>query len=71
MSGKTGDHFFDQLDQLSFTTVKYGGVNAHYGPFGNLGRENFSISGNIYGFFGSAGDYVYGLGVYYYNKDDF
>lgn len=67
MSGKTGDYFFDQVDQLSFTTVKYGGVNAHYGPFGNLGRDNFTVSGNIYGFFGSSGEYLYGLGVYYYD----
>lgn len=66
LRGKTGDFFFDYINQLSFTTIKKGGVYVRYGPFGKLGNVNFrSRWKKICGFFGSSGPYVFGLGVYY------
>lgn len=65
LRGKTGEMYYDYIDQLSFTTLKKGGVYARYGPFGKLGRTDFLFKGNICGFFGSSGSYVFGLGAYF------
>ena len=65
LRGKTGEMYYAYIDQLSFTTLKEGGVYARYGPFGKLGNADFLFQGNICGFFGSSGSYVFGLGAYY------
>ena len=54
------------MDQISLTTLKEGGVPAQYGPFGEIGKHPFEISGNnILGFFGSSGNMIDRIGVHY------
>ena len=62
MEGQTGDEY---IDQLTFFTKKQDGSEGKYGPFGNVGKQTFSISGNILGFYGTAGLLIDKIGVYY------
>lgn len=60
-----GYHSDAYVDQITLYTKKLGEGNAQYGPFGQHESKPFSISGNIYGFFGGSGVVVDRIGVYY------
>lgn len=60
--GQTGDNY---LNQLTFVTMKANGSEAKYGPFGNTGKDPFSVHGNILGFYGYAGSLLDKIGVYF------
>ena len=62
MEGQTGHEY---VYQLMFFTTKQDGSEGKYGPFGNVGKHTFSISGNILGFYGTAGLRIDKIGVYY------
>lgn len=62
MHGETGDNFVDRLEII---TRKADGNIAQYGPFGRIGKEPFSIYGNVIAFFGTSGNKIDKLGVYY------
>lgn len=52
------------VDQLQFVTQKSDGTLSSYGPYGGHGGSPFFIIGSIAGFFGRAGTYLDGIGVY-------
>lgn len=52
------------VSQISFYTVKPGGVKKQYGPFGIGGLDPYIIKGNVFGFFGREYDYVQKMGIY-------
>jgi hypothetical protein len=65
ITGLDGSVKDGMISQLTLYTTKVGGVPVRYGPFGEASQLPFSISGNILGFSGSAGEYLNKIGVYY------
>ena len=55
------------LNQLVFVTQKQDGTTREYGPFGQVGESDKELSffGDIIGFYGSVGNILDSLGVYY------
>ena len=62
LEGQTGDNY---VDQISFITKKQDGSDGKYGPFGRIGKETFTISGKILGFYGFSGLLIDKIGAYY------
>ena len=53
------------VDRLTFTSRKADGSTVKHGPYGELStNNNFTCSGNIIGFLGSAGSQIDSLGVF-------
>lgn len=57
----------DFVDQITiFTAKRDNGTITHYGPFGKYGGDSYYIYGNILALIGKEGDYMDGIGAYYF-----